>query len=155
MLRGSGWHAQVQTVYLAVYKHFMEAIDAIDNGVHLCLSLAITSCLKGPARVRGRLEVHAQLRELWRAGINQYDVDTPPRYLSSTGLSARVGGLNPAWNEDGSDARADAQFARAVQLTGAEFRDAVAYISKVGRVDPQGGLQHSCPPAVQCLRTRL
>ena len=25
--------ADLETVYLAVYKHFMEAVDAIDNGV--------------------------------------------------------------------------------------------------------------------------
>ena len=29
------------------------------------------------------------------AGVNQWDVDCPPRYLSRTDLSARVGALNP------------------------------------------------------------
>lgn len=28
-------HRDVKTVYLAVYKRFMEAVDAIDNGGHL------------------------------------------------------------------------------------------------------------------------
>ena len=65
------------------------------------------------------------------AGINQWDVDAPPRYLSNTGLSARVGSLNPAWNEDASNERLDAQFGKAMQLTGSEFREAVEYISKV------------------------
>jgi hypothetical protein len=33
-------------------------------------------------------------------GISQWDTSgTPPRYLSSTHLSARVGGLNPRWNQ--------------------------------------------------------
>ncbi|CAL8464428.1 g3963 [Coccomyxa elongata] len=85
---------QVKKVYLAVYKHFMEAIDAIDNGV------------------------------------NQWDVDTPPKYISNTSLSARVGGLNPRWNEDQSAERTDAQFLKAVQLTGSEFLESVDYISK-------------------------
>lgn len=34
-------HSDVQTVYLATYKNFMEAIDAIDNGasqVVLCFT---------------------------------------------------------------------------------------------------------------------
>ena len=34
------------------------------------------------------------------AGVSQWDADgKPPRYLSSTHLSARVGGLNPRWNQ--------------------------------------------------------
>ncbi|CAL5220512.1 g2544 [Coccomyxa viridis] len=85
---------QVITIFLAVYKHFMEAIDAIDNG------------------------------------INQWDVDVPPRYMSNTNLGARVGSLNPRWNEDSSAERTDAQFQKAVQLTGSEFLESVNYLSK-------------------------
>lgn len=34
------------------------------------------------------------------SGISQWDSNgAPPRYLSSTHLSARVGGLNPRWNQ--------------------------------------------------------
>ena len=86
--------ADVDAVYLAVYKSFMEAVDAIDNGV------------------------------------NQYDTTAPPRYVNATTLSARVGGLNPAWNDDGGDASLDAGFAKAVDLTGAEFDDAVAWTAR-------------------------
>lgn len=57
---------EVDVVYLTLYKNFMEAIDAIDNGV------------------------------------NQWDSEGPPKYLNNTHLSARVGNLNPAWNEDSS-----------------------------------------------------
>ena len=64
------------------------------------------------------------------AGINQWDVDSPPRYLSNTHLAARVGGLNPRWNEDSSSERADAQFQKAVQLTGTEFLESVHYLSQ-------------------------
>lgn len=65
------------------------------------------------------------------AGVNQWDVDTPPKYISNTNLSARVGGLNPRWNEDSSSDRTDAQFQKAVQLTGSEFLNCLDYISKV------------------------
>eukprot|EP00897_Mesotaenium_endlicherianum_P009749 jgi/Mesen1/8802/ME000528S08191 len=77
-------HPDVETVYLAVYKHFMEALDAIDNGV------------------------------------NQYDVDAPPKYLNSTHLSARVGHLNPGWLEEQTEENENACFRKAMALTGAE-----------------------------------
>ncbi len=43
-----------------------------------------------------------------------------------------MGGLNPRWNEDSSNERADAQFQKAVQLTGSEFMESVDYLAKVG-----------------------
>jgi len=54
---------QVTTLWLKLYKEFIEAIDAIDNG------------------------------------ISQYPTDIKPKYRSRTDLSARVGWLNPAWNQ--------------------------------------------------------
>nr|BAD42335.1 GAMM1 protein-like protein [Nannochloris bacillaris] len=85
---------EVDVVYLTLYKNFMEAIDAIDNGV------------------------------------NQWDGDAPPKYLNNTHLSARVGNLNPSWNEDSSDATLAAGFQAAVALTGSEFSDALGYLAK-------------------------
>lgn len=61
-------------------------------------------------------------------------MNTPPKYISNTHLAARVGSLNPRWNDDSSSERMDAQFLKAVQLTGTEFEEAVDYISKVGRL---------------------
>eukprot|EP00899_Mesostigma_viride_P005389 jgi/Mesvir1/14851/Mv05469-RA.1 len=89
--------ARVEPVYLAVYKNFMEALDAIDNG------------------------------------INQYDTDKPPRYHSSTHLSARVGFLNPHWNEGepGSYPDADKKFEKAMELAGGEFLECVRYHGSV------------------------
>lgn len=84
--------AELETVYLEVYKKFVEAVDAIDNGV------------------------------------NQYDTDAAPRYEDKTGLAARVGGLNPAWNQGWGPAALDAAFEKAATLTGAEFVDRVTYI---------------------------
>jgi uncharacterized UPF0160 family protein len=86
--------ADVDAVYLAVYKSFMEAVDAIDNGV------------------------------------NQYESDAPPRYVNGTTLSSRVGGLNPAWNEDQSNEAMDAAFTKAVALTWSEFEDAVRWMAR-------------------------
>lgn len=70
-------------------------------------------------------------------GINQWNVDEPPRYLTNTHLAARVGGLNPRWNEDSSNERTNAQFEKAVQLTGSEFMESVDYLAKVGCLDPK------------------
>lgn len=87
-------HADVEAVYLAVYKNFMEAIDAIDNGV------------------------------------NQWDSEGPPKYVNNTHLSARVGRLNPDWNEDASEAATMRQFQAAMELTGREFTEAVQYYAR-------------------------
>ena len=62
----SSSESEIETIYLRLYKNFMEAIDAIDNG------------------------------------INQWEGDSAPKYLINTHLSARVGSLNPSWNEDSS-----------------------------------------------------
>ena len=156
-------HADVDAVYLTVYKNFMEAIDAIDNGV------------------------------------NQWDSDAPPKYVNNTHLSARVGGLNPSWNQDQSgecqervrppppsvsptsklspvnspslsspalSAAAEATlkgFLAAVALTGSEFLDSVRYhaqawlparalvaadLAAAPQVDPSGAivkLNSFCP----------
>ncbi|KAL4427135.1 hypothetical protein ABPG77_001139 [Micractinium sp. CCAP 211/92] len=85
---------EVEAVYLAVYKNFMESIDAIDNGV------------------------------------NQWDSDAPPKYVNNTHLSARVGRLNPDWNQDSSEEATMRQFRAAMELTGSEFTEAVQYYAK-------------------------
>jgi len=47
--------------------------------------------------------------------------DTPPKYFISTTLSARVGYLNPNWNEDQTPELANARFTEAMHLTCSEF----------------------------------
>jgi len=59
-------------------------------------------------------------------GISQ--TDEKPRYAITTTLSARVGHLNPAWNEQGADP--DAQFMKAMALVGSELIDRVQYFYK-------------------------
>eukprot|EP00850_Spirogloea_muscicola_P025235 SM002513S08702 [mRNA] locus=s2513:2:1704:- [translate_table: standard] len=87
-------HPHVGLVYLKLYQSFMEAIDAVDNG------------------------------------INQYDTEAPPRYANNTHLSARVGRLNPGWRPPPSRAAQDAAFARAMDLAGGEFQEALEYLAK-------------------------
>ena len=64
-------------------------------------------------------------------GINQWEGSQVPKYVSSTHLSARVGKLNPDWNEDNSDQALDSCFQKAMSLTGSEFQEEVTWISKV------------------------
>jgi len=96
-------------------------------------------------------------------GISQFDTDQQPKYANNTHLSARVGRLNPRWNEPSTDQLAMERFLRAVELTGEEFRESVDFCGNVwlparvvvenavaGRkeVDPSGEiivLQQACP----------
>lgn len=54
-------------------------------------------------------------------GISQYPSDLKPKYKSRTDLSARVGYLNPAWNETSNNTELDARFQTASALAGKEF----------------------------------
>lgn len=88
LVEGSGMPEKVvdEKLYAKVYKHFVEHIDGIDNGVEVA------------------------------EGTLSYDV--------STHLSARVGKLNPSWNEvadpEGPDGP-NARFKQAMSLTGGEL----------------------------------
>ncbi|KAJ6805371.1 UPF0160 protein-like [Iris pallida] len=121
-------HPDVLRLYLAIYKSFVEAIDAIDNG------------------------------------INQYDTDQPPKYVSNTNLSSRVGRLNPDWMDpDQSSEKENAAFDKAMALAGSEFLESIRFHTKSwlparsivnecltarGNIDPSGEimvLNKSCP----------
>ncbi|KAL0951152.1 hypothetical protein HGRIS_007886 [Hohenbuehelia grisea] len=108
---------KIDVLWLKMYREFIEAIDAIDNG------------------------------------ISQYDADAKPRYRSRTDLSARVGHLNPWWNESTDAQAVDERFAKASTLTGEEFLGRLRYyanawlpardllvsaIEKSKTVDPSG-----------------
>ena len=60
-------------------------------------------------------------------GVNMYDTDAPAKYENNTGLSARVGKLNPPWDEPTSAEIYMSGFHKAVALTGAEFVAATKY----------------------------
>eukprot|EP00894_Picocystis_sp_ML_P004786 jgi/Pico_ML_1/55303/g1005.t2 len=85
---------KVDLVWIHVYRNFVEAVDAIDNG------------------------------------INRYDTDAPPKYADNTGLSSRVGSLNPEWYEPSGPDEQMTRFRKAMELVGKEFMDAVYYVAK-------------------------
>ncbi|PAA87143.1 hypothetical protein BOX15_Mlig029752g2, partial [Macrostomum lignano] len=60
-------------------------------------------------------------------GLKQYPNATEqPLYTVHTGLSARVGHLNPWWNATDGEPE-DTLFAKAMELVGTEFRDRLSY----------------------------
>ncbi|PWY98396.1 Ni-binding urease accessory protein [Testicularia cyperi] len=63
-------------------------------------------------------------------GISQYPSDLKPKYKSRTDLSARVGYLNPSWNEQSDNAQLDARFETASAMAGKEFFERLDYTFK-------------------------
>jgi uncharacterized UPF0160 family protein len=56
--------------------------------------------------------------------------DTPPHYHVSTTLSARVGHLNPAWNEPQTTDIQNSRFIEAMLMTAKEFSYHALYLAK-------------------------
>ena len=106
-----------------VYKHYglTELLPALTEGSGLPTSLLPTIYKK----------MYKGFVEEVDAIDNGVDIagDTPLKYKVSTNLSARVGHLNPAWNEDGGKERRNALFREAMELTGGEFRAALARLT--------------------------
>ncbi|GAA6017580.1 hypothetical protein JCM10207_001213 [Rhodosporidiobolus poonsookiae] len=63
-------------------------------------------------------------------GIAQYDTTSPARYRSRTDLAARVGALNPRWNEPFNDEVLYERFLKASDLAGGEFLSRLDYLAK-------------------------
>ncbi|XP_039602746.1 UPF0160 protein MYG1, mitochondrial [Polypterus senegalus] len=59
-------------------------------------------------------------------GISQFDGE--PRYAMTTNLSARVGHLNPRWNDMDQDT--ESGFQKAMEMVGKEFRDRLDFYFK-------------------------
>ncbi|EKM61023.1 uncharacterized protein PHACADRAFT_247325 [Phanerochaete carnosa HHB-10118-sp] len=108
---------RIEILWLKLYKEFIDAIDAIDNG------------------------------------ISQYPADMPPQYRVRTDISARVGHLNPAWNQPADAKTVDTLFLKASALVGGEFAGRLEYYANAwlpardivaaglkdrGNVDPSG-----------------
>ncbi|KAI4338009.1 hypothetical protein L6164_016365 [Bauhinia variegata] len=88
-------HPDAHQLYKALYKNFVEAIDATDNGV------------------------------------NQYDLNQPPKYVINTTLSSRIKRLNLDWTDfDQSSERENEAFHQAMALAGSEFLENVHYYAK-------------------------
>ncbi|PLW56522.1 hypothetical protein PCANC_01475 [Puccinia coronata f. sp. avenae] len=87
-----------------LYDSFIEAIDAIDNGIE-------------------RYEVVDQDGKPTKQPVKL-------KYQSHTDLSSRISHLNPTWNEPINDTILDAQFEKASSLAGSEFFSRLDYYSK-------------------------
>ncbi|KAK7317101.1 hypothetical protein RJT34_01052 [Clitoria ternatea] len=88
-------HPHVHQLYPVIYRNFVEAIDATDNGV------------------------------------NQYDINEPPKYVINTTLPCRIKRLNLDWmDSDPLSDRENQAFHGAMALAGAEFLESVNYYAK-------------------------
>jgi len=61
-------------------------------------------------------------------GVQRYPAEIAAKYQENTNLAARVGRLNPAWNEEGVDEAA--QFRKAVAIAGEEFESMLKSVAK-------------------------
>jgi uncharacterized UPF0160 family protein len=62
-------------------------------------------------------------------GVTQYISSEPARYKSRTDLSARVGGLNPRWNEPSNDEVLDVSTHHSTTSAGCNSRLTKSYLS--------------------------
>ena len=103
---------ECKTLWIAVYKNFMEAIDAIDNGVN---QYDFETLLKG----------------------TDQDSNPKPLFINNSGLSSRVGQLNTPWNDPANNdsekltAKQKEQFYKAMRMVGDEFLDSIQYHKNV------------------------
>ncbi|POW14952.1 hypothetical protein PSTT_02527, partial [Puccinia striiformis] len=96
--------ATVPILVAKLYDGFIEAIDAIDNGIE-------------------RYEVVDEEGKPTKQAVKL-------RYQSGTDLSSRISHLNPAWNETSNNTVLDTQFEKASNLAGSEFFSRLDYFSK-------------------------
>lgn len=68
---------------------------------------------------------------MFELGVNPWEGDLEPKYTDSTTLASRVSRLNPAWNETSNEVTENSQFAKAMELCGAEFSEYVLNIALV------------------------
>ncbi|KAL1922491.1 uncharacterized protein VTP21DRAFT_10030 [Calcarisporiella thermophila] len=61
-------------------------------------------------------------------GILQYPAEIEPKYKESTSLPARVGSLNPWWNQTSTDSEVNKRFEKAVLLAGTELIDRIQFL---------------------------
>lgn len=103
-----------------VYKHFGKAIiqevspDSDDKDVELVYQKVYKNFIEALDGIDN--------------GVSQYPEEVAPAYRINTDLSARVGKLNPRWNEEGVDL--DDRFQKAMAMAGAEFLESVDYLVK-------------------------
>lgn len=99
-----------------VYKHFGKRV--------------LESIVQSPIDDLIYLKVYDELILMFDGvdnGVDRYP--GKQKYVDSTGISARVGRLNPAWNQPVSDDLLDSRFLEAVELTGAELTHKVSVVN--------------------------
>jgi len=112
-------------VYAKVYESFVEAVDAVDNGIPQYVSAPCPSLCEDPAADGGGDGAAAPTAAA-AAPPPSRSAPAVAQYQSSTGLSARVGRLNGRWNEDVNAATdllggPTGRFLAASVLAGGEF----------------------------------
>ena len=114
-------HPDTETLYLAMYRHFVEGVDAVDNGVE-----------QYQARVsKKRKTENGEAAVVEDSDSDVVAVATVEKvYLEETSLGNRVGALNAAWNEDASAEVQDRKFQEASEMAGKEFLQKLAYLHK-------------------------
>ncbi|GAA5893772.1 hypothetical protein JCM6882_003091 [Rhodosporidiobolus microsporus] len=119
---GHGFVTKLSSAGL-VYKHFGERI----------ISEVTKQPVSSPTVQTLYLKVYQDFIEAVDAndnGIAQYITTEPARYRSRTDLPARVGALNPRWNEPSNDEILYERFLKASKLAGGEFEDRLDYLWK-------------------------
>ena len=116
-------HQDTSVLYLAMYKHFIEGVDAIDNGVEQYKPTVDASAYKRRKTEQGTEEAEEAEVPLPKVGVQRV-------YLEETGLASRVSALNAAWNEDASDEVQDKGFEKASEMAGQEFLSKLAYLHR-------------------------
>ncbi|KAF4349661.1 hypothetical protein F8388_019621 [Cannabis sativa] len=100
-----------------VYDPSRNRFDHHQHGFHQVLGHGFTTKLSSAGLVYKAIDAIDN-------GINQYDIDQPPKYVNNTNLSSRVGRLNLDWlDHDLSSEKEDEAFQCAMNLAGSEFLD--------------------------------
>eukprot|EP00798_Chlamydomonas_sp_ICE-L_P020383 gene20383-27154_t len=149
-----GWpldHADLQTVYLQVYKTFVDAVDAVDNGINQWDSKEpppTSSPPLSPPAPPFPTSKRPSILSVYKTFVEAVDaVDNGINH-------ARVGQLNPKWNEDSTEEILYAQFlkAEAIEYVALSWLPGRTYVKeallKRNEVDPSGQimrLDHFCP----------
>ncbi|QDZ23984.1 metal-dependent protein hydrolase [Chloropicon primus] len=123
-------HPDTNVLFLAMYKHFIEGVDAIDNGVEQYRAkVEAKQSKRQRTGGEGEREGEGEGEQEEEEDVD-YEVTLEKVYLEGTGLASRVGALNAAWNEDASAEVQDARFKEASEMAGKEFLSKLTYLHR-------------------------
>ena len=113
-----------------MYKHFIQGVDAIDNGVEQYKATVKPVVNAKRRKTEGEGGEGNEQEQEEEDSEEAPEVTLEKVYLEETGLSNRVGALNAAWNEDASNEVQDARFQKASDMAGSEFLSKLNYLHK-------------------------